>query len=132
MRYRVAPVLLLVVLVSATAAWAHHSFAATYDVDSRLQLEGKLVQFGLRNPHSFVHIQASDESGEMQRWAVEWSGAGALARQGIGGDSLKVGDEIVITINPSRVRGEYRGLMLTLRRPSDGLTWGEDEGQVVD
>lgn len=132
MYYRTLSGVLLTVLVSATAAWAHHSYAATYNIDSQVRLEGRLVQVGLRNPHSYVYVQAKDENGDLQRWAVEWSGAGALARQGIAGDSLKIGDEIVITVNPSRAHGEYRGLMLTLRRPSDGLSWGEEEGQVVN
>ena len=46
-----------------------------------VKLEGKLVQFVYRNPHSFVHVQAPDEKGVPQRWAVEWGGTGQLARQ---------------------------------------------------
>ena len=56
--------------------YAHHSFAATYHEDKTVKIEGKLVQFQFRNPHSFVHIEAPDEQGVMQRWAVEWGGAG--------------------------------------------------------
>ncbi len=33
--------------------------------------------------------------------------------------------------NPSRVRGEYKALMITVTRPSDGFKWG-GRGQVVD
>ena len=25
-----------------------------------------------RNPHSFVHIEAPGDDGQMHRWAVEW------------------------------------------------------------
>jgi hypothetical protein len=42
-----------------------------------------------------------------------------------------VGDEIVVVARPSRVAGEYRALMVTLKRPSDGFAWG-GPGQVVD
>jgi hypothetical protein len=125
-------VVLLIVLASGTAAIAHHSYASTYDVASRIRLEGRLLTFQLRNPHSYVHVQAPDESGEMQRWAVEWSGAGALGRQGIERDSLRAGDEVVVMANPSRARGEHRALMLSLVRPSDGLSWGDDPDEVVD
>ena len=62
-------------------AWAHHSYGATYDSKKEIKLEGKLVQFVYRNPHSFVHVQAPDDTGAMQRWAVEWSGTVAAGQQ---------------------------------------------------
>ena len=119
-------------LVAATAAYAHHSYSATYDVSNEVKLEGKLVQFVYRNPHSFVHMTAPDDQGAVQRWAVEWSGTSQLANDGVTRESLKVGDAIVVTGRPSRVPGEYRVLMVRLTRPSDGFTWGARGGQVVD
>jgi hypothetical protein len=119
------------VLLSA-AAYAHHSYAATYDVAHEVKLEGRLVQFVYRNPHSFVHVQAPDQNGVAQRWAVEWAGTGQLAEAGVQRDTLKVGDQVVIVGRPSRVPGEYRALMVRLTRPSDGFTWGGRAGQVVD
>jgi hypothetical protein len=116
----------------AVSAYAHHSYSATYDVSKEVRLEGKLVQFVYRNPHSFVHVQAPDESGAPQRWAVEWAGGGQLANQGVTRESLKVGDEVVIVGRPSRVPGEYRALMVSLTRPSDGFTWGTRAGQIVE
>ena len=116
----------------STAAYAHHSYAATYDVSKEVKLEGKLVQFVYRSPHSFVHVEAADQDGVPQRWAVEWSGTGQLANQGVTRETLKVGDSVVITGRPSRVPGEYRALMVTLRRPVDGFTWGGRGGQAVD
>ena len=118
---------LLVAIVSA-----HHSYAATYDTAKDVKLEGKLVQFVYRNPHTFVHVQAPDAAGKMERWAVEWSGTSALDRSGVTRETLKVGDSVVVTIHPSRVAGDYRGLMVKLLRPSDGFTWGQAAGQIVD
>lgn len=114
------------------AAQAHHSYAATYDTTRQITLEGKLVQFVYRNPHSFVHIQAPDDDGALQRWSVEWSGTSQLTRQGIERQSLRVGDEVVIVGRPSRVQGEYRALMLSLSRPADGFTWGQQPGEAVE
>ena len=119
-------------LLTGTSAYAHHSYAATYDVEESVRLEGQLIQFALRNPHSYVHISAPDENGDVQRWSVEWSAPGTLSRQGVSRDTLRSGDEIVLTVRPSRVRGEYRALMLTLERPEDGLSWGANPDQVVD
>ena len=55
-----------------------------------------------------------------------------LANQGVTRESLKVGDEVVIVGRPSRVPGEYRALMVSLKRPSDGFTWGGAPGRSVD
>jgi hypothetical protein len=121
-----------VALLAGTAAYAHHSYGATYDVSKEIKLEGKLVQFVFRNPHTFVHVEVPDENGMTQRWAVEWSGTTQLSAAGVNNATLKVGDQIVILARPSRVPNEYRALMVTLKRPSDGFTWGNKEGERVD
>ena len=133
MMRRVLSVMLVAaaVLLPGAVSYAHHSYASTYDVRKEVTLDGKLVQFVYRNPHTFVHVQAPDESGQMQRWAVEWGGTTQLNGQGVTRDSLKVGDQVVIIARPSRVQGEYRALMVKLTRPSDGFTWGT-RGEVVD
>jgi hypothetical protein len=120
------------VLLGGSAARAHHSYAATYDVKNEITLEGRLVQFSYRNPHSFVTVEAPDRSGKERRWSVEWAGTSQLAETGVQRDTLKVGDRVVVVGRPSRVPGEYRALMVRLTRPSDGFTWGTREGQVVD
>ena len=119
-------------LVASGTAYAHHSYAATYDVNKEVRLEGKLVQFVLRNPHSFVHVEAPDDKGVPQRWAVEWAGTVQLGNQGVKRETLKVGDEIIVVGRPSRVPGEYRALMVSLKRPLDGFAWGGRTGEAVD
>ena len=111
---------------------AHHSYSATYDTSREVRLDGKLVQFVWRNPHAFVHVQAPDESGTSQRWSVVWAGTSQLANNGIARDTLHVGDAVTIVGRPSRVSGEYRLLMVSLKRPSDGFSWGTRQGEAVD
>jgi hypothetical protein len=127
-------VLFLVVAAAIVAgsAYAHHSFGATYEVNKQMKLDGKIVQFVYRNPHSFVHVEAPDADGKPQRWAVEWGGTAQLTASNITRESLKVGDKVVIVGRPSRVPSEYRVLMVNLLRPSDGFTWGRGAGEVVD
>jgi hypothetical protein len=120
------------ILLISTAAYAHHSYAATYDTTKEVKVEGTLVQFELRNPHAFVTIKAKDKVGVMQRWSIEWAGVSQLDNAGIKKESLKVGDDIVIVGNPSRVPGEYRLLMVNLKRPLDGFSWGSKPGEKVD
>jgi hypothetical protein len=120
------------VLLVASSTFAHHSFGATYETGKSIKLEGTIVQFVYRNPHSFVHVEAPDESGASQRWAVEWGGTSQLAQAGVKRDSLKVGDKVIINGRPSRVPGEYRALMVNLSRPADGFNWGRNANEVVD
>jgi len=118
-------------VVGATAS-AHHSYSATYDTGKTFTIKGKLVQFVFKNPHSFVTIQAPDDKGTMQRWSLEWSGTGQLTGAGVTRESLKAGDELVVIANPSRVSGELKALMVSLKRPVDGFAWGGRGGEVVD
>jgi hypothetical protein len=112
---------------------AHHSLVATYDYDKESELEGAIARFLFRNPHSFVHIEAPDENGVMQTWSFEWGGAGALTRQGVNRNTLRVGDVVVITGHPSRtIDQDHRLKMNTLHRVSDGFGWGTRPGEVVD
>jgi len=108
--------------------YAHHSFAATYHEDKTVKIEGKLVQFQFRNPHSFV--QVLDDKGI--RWSIEWGGAGQLGSQGVTRETLKPGDVVVITGNPGRTPEDHRVRMRSIKRPSDGFGWGERPGQTFD
>jgi hypothetical protein len=118
-------------LLLAAPAFAHHSFTATYDENTTIKIEGELVQFMFRNPHAFVHVMAPDDKGQMQRWGVEWGGAGSLAGQGVTRDTLKPGDHVIITGNPGRNPEEHRLRMRSLLRPSDGFGWGQN-GETFD
>jgi hypothetical protein len=118
--------------VGATAD-AHHSFPATYSVNKTITIEGKVAQLLFRNPHSFLQVDAKDVSGNVQRWSLEWGGATQLTSQGVVKDTLKVGDDLVVTANPARsTETSTRALLKTIRRPADGWTWGQQPGQVVD
>jgi len=121
----------LLVLAGSTA-WAHHSFTATYFEDRTITIEGRVLQFQFRNPHSFVHVQAPDESGEMHRWAVEWGGSSQLSNQGLANATLRPGDVVEITGNPGRDASDHRVRMLYLLRPADGFDWGNEPGETFD
>jgi hypothetical protein len=122
---RILSVLLFlgVAAMAGDRASAHHSFAATYLEDKTMTIEGDLVQFLFRNPHSFVHLTAPDESKQMQRWTVEWGGGGQLGQSGVTRETLKPGDHVVITGNPGRNAADHRLRMVKIVRPKDGWSW---------
>jgi uncharacterized protein DUF6152 len=118
-----AAILAGVGLAAVVPLSAHHSFAATYYEDQTLKVEGDLVQFVFRNPHSFVHLEAPDDKGEMQRWAVEWGSGMQLSTQGLSATSLKAGDHVIIVGSPGRNPEDHRMRMKSLERPKDGFKW---------
>ena len=113
-------------VVSGFRAYAHHSFAATYIEDAEMTIEGDLVQFMYRNPHSFVHVMGvdkADKTRQVYRYSVEWGGGGQLNRQGVQRDTLKYGDHVIITGSPGRNPDDHRLRMRSIYRPKDGWGW---------
>jgi len=132
MRRKVALLVLAGAFLSGMTTYAHHSQAAQYDRNTQVTIEGKLVQFQFRNPHTFVHVEAPDETGEVYRWSIEWGGAGQLSFQGVNRTTLKYGDVVTIIANPSRTPEDHKLQMVAIRRASDGFGWGTRPGDVVD
>src|ERR1700752_1913007 len=85
-----------------TRAYGHHSFAATYLEGQTVTIQGELVQFQFRNPHSFIHVMVKDADGSDVRYSVEWGGAGQLGGQGVTRETLKPGDIVIVTGSPGR------------------------------
>ena len=121
-----------VALAISARGYAHHSQVAVYDSKAEQKIEGQLVQVLIRSPHSWVHVEAKDEKGELQRFAIEWGGAAQLRNTGVDGKTLKVGDQVKITGRPGRNAMDHRLLMMFIERPSDGWSWGTKPGEVVD
>ena len=110
-------------VVCAGRTYAHHSFAATYYVDQVITIKGTVTEFLYRNPHSFLKVQAPDDRGQMQIWAVEWAGGVQLSQANVAKDTLKPGDQVVVTGNPGRNPAEHRVRIKSVSRAADGFKW---------
>jgi hypothetical protein len=63
-------------LVLSIPSSAHHDESHTYFMDQRTRIEGTIVQFLFRNPHSFLHVEVKDPATDQPlRFAVEWPAA---------------------------------------------------------
>jgi hypothetical protein len=122
--------LLVSAALAAAPALSHHSFAAVYDADKEVTVEGKVVQFLYRNPHSVLHVLAADSSGAEQRFAIEWQGATQLGAAGISSQTIRAGDPVVVTGHPGRIAAENRILMLEIKRTTDGFGWQNGGGSL--
>ncbi len=114
----------LVGLLVTVPMLAHHSIAGDYFMDQRATVEGDVVQFQFRNPHSWVDLKGIDpKTGNTVTWSIEWSGAGRLGREKVNADTLKPGNHVVITGQPGRVADDHRLHVLKIERPADGWKW---------
>lgn len=87
---------LIFLLALASAALAHHGFDTHYYRDRPVLISGTIAKFEYINPHSFVHVETTDDSGEtVERWC-EMQASSQLRIKGIGADALRVGDPIRI------------------------------------
>lgn len=102
---------------------AHHSFAAHYFEDQTVSIEGELVEFEYRAPHSWVHVMAKDETGVLRKYSAEWANPNRLSQRGVTQESLKPGDRVAITGSPGRNPAERRIHLKSITRPADGWNW---------
>ena len=84
------------VLVAIRPLHAHHSFAAEFDVDKRVTLDGVVTKVEWTNPHTYFYVDVTDASGKVTTWAVEGGAPNALYRAGWKPTSLKAGDRVII------------------------------------
>ena len=73
---------------------AHHSFAAQYDSNEPITVEGQITEVQWRNPHIYLFVDVEDESGAVENWAIEGGTPNNLFRRGWRKDDLKIGDSV--------------------------------------
>jgi len=110
-------------VIISSHAEAHHSFPSTYGEGREVTIEGDVVQFVYRNPHSFVQILTSSAGRPQERWSVEWDGRARLGQEGVTGTTLKAGDHLIITGVPGPKQDDHWLRLRSVVRPKDGWRW---------
>ena len=117
MKFKVFVIMVVAAFISA-AAYAHHSFAGTYIEHQVLKIEGKVVEFNIRNPHSFILVEVSEKDGKKVRWGGEWGGVTQLSQGGVTRFTLEVGDHLIIEGAPPRDSLDKKLLVRKVWRPA--------------
>jgi len=99
------------VLMMGSLLFAHHGSSVSYDVSKRITLRGTVTEFVWSNPHSQVYFDVKDEKGSVVNWGGEMNSPGVLARAGWTRHSVKPGDQITVTLAPSKAPGTHVGLV---------------------
>jgi hypothetical protein len=94
-------ILIPALLLIEKVADAHHSFSAVYDGTKQTTVTGVVTQFRFVNPHAMMYVDAPDASGKAAKWIVEFDGRLNLSNFGWTENSIKSGERVTVTGNPS-------------------------------
>ena len=101
--FGVAVPMLTAFLLLGNGAAAHHSRGGVYESDDKITtMKGTVVEYRFRNPHVYVSWDAVDEAGNVTRWTGEVSSVTTMIALGMTRNSLKPGDEFMVTVLPAR------------------------------
>jgi len=96
-RLVLAALLLLAVAVGVPdAASAHHAFSAEFDANLPIKVQGKITKVEWINPHAWVHVETTLDSGESLTWELEAGTPNTLVRRGLTRTLLRPGTEVVV------------------------------------
>jgi len=75
---------------------AHHAFAAEFDANKPIKLEGVVTKMEWINPHAWIHIEVKRPTGTVEKWMIEGGTPNTLLRRGFTKNSLVPGTKIVV------------------------------------
>jgi hypothetical protein len=106
---------------------AHHS-TAIYDSDNPIELTGKVSAWKFTNPHCLIELEVVAENGETQMWTLEGSNTSLMFRRGWTPETLKPGQEIMVTVRPLR-SGAFGGNYSNVRDLDGNAINPRDDGR---
>ena len=97
MRTKLTVVVAAVGLVlAAVPVRAHHAFAAEFDQNKPIKVQGSVTKWELTNPHSWIYIDVKGADGKMATWMIEGASPNNLYRLGLTKESLPAGSVIMV------------------------------------
>lgn len=120
-------VALVVFLAVSIATFGHHGSRVSYDLHKELTMKGVFTAYVYQNPHIYVMYDAKGEDGNVVHWGVETYSPIVMTKSGWDRHTLKPGDEVTVTLWPSKV-GSSRGFLAKIVLPDGKVTDFENRG----
>jgi len=88
-------------LAAPSIGYGHHS-RTNFRYDTVVELAGTVTAHEYRNPHAYLMLETTTETGEVQEWLLAANSVSNLRRGGWNADTFTVGDSVVVRGNPDR------------------------------
>src|SRR5262249_32065505 len=105
----VGAIIAVVLLLVPLTVQAHHAFAAAFDENRPLNLQGTVTRVELVNPHAWIWMDVKGPDGKVVNWGIEGGPPTNLFRNGITKTSLPIGTEIKVFAYQAK-NGESKGV----------------------
>jgi hypothetical protein len=89
-------------VLSVSNLFAHHGTGASYDASKSVTLTGTVTEFVFSNPHAQIYFDVKDSGGKVVHWGGELNSPGNLRRDGWNKETFKPGDQVTLSVNPSK------------------------------
>jgi hypothetical protein len=76
---------------------AHHSFAAEYDSNAKVEFDGVVTKVEWTNPHAHYYVDVTGADGKVVNWNMELASPNMLNRNGWTRKTLSEGLKIHVT-----------------------------------
>jgi hypothetical protein len=107
--------------------FAHHG-TAVFDTDKTLTVKGSVTEWDWSNPHCLLQFDVKNESGQVVHWIAETQNPGNMVYAGWGKASFKAGDEVTVTLMPTKNGLPYGRIKLVVL--PNGKTLSATPGEV--
>ena len=96
--------ILAILLLVASAAFAHHSVAGQFDRAKSLTLKGSISKVNWMNPHIYVYLDVKETDGTVSTWALETLPTAMMRRAGLSKEAVMgtPGEVVTVQIVPAR------------------------------
>lgn len=112
---------LLVMALFSASLFAHHGNAGV-EMTKSVVLKGVVTDWRWQNPHSILKFDVTADDGSTVHWSAETNNPADMVEKGWTAKSIKVGDEITVTLHPVK-NGLPVGILVDVTLP-DGKKLG--------